>query len=124
MTPIVIDGEPALSVETFGRHGGKPFIIDADRWPEVVESWGARWTVMTTGTGHFYVASARKQATQAATRRRAHCPLAYLARLLTSADEDEVVGFVNGNPFDMRVSNMELLTRAEVLWRHSNRLTA
>ena len=121
VTPVTIDGVDCLSVEAFGRHAWAPFVIEAVRWEHVVETWGSRWTMLSSG-GKFYVGSSRRMASRDATHGRAACPIAILSRLLSGAERGEEVHFRNGNVLDLRRDNLEVITIAEARARRRQRL--
>lgn len=112
VTTGTIDGEPVVYVPLSGNGFNRQMIVDADRWPMVVDLWGKSWGLVTPGIGYAYVASARAAVGPLAGQ-KGSLPVAYLARLLTNADRDHVVRFNNEDSLDLRDSNLRVLTRAE-----------
>ena len=84
-----IDGEPVVFIGLSGKGFRREMIVDADRWPMVVERWGASWVLMTDGArSHAYVASGRSAVNPLAAQDGPH-PTALLARLLMNATADQ-----------------------------------
>ncbi len=111
--PIV--GEPtitrlsdgALSVSLFGRRAiGRSMELDAGTWAMVAQM-NTRWVLNTNGRGRDYVRSGQRKPAAVAGQ-PGETPLASLARVIASARRGEVVSFQDGNPLNLRQSNLAL----------------
>jgi hypothetical protein len=110
-----VDGDPVVWVELSGRHGrGKMMTLDAADWPPVerVSPW---WTVGVNGTAQYpFVTSGKHRMALYAGQAADSSPNLPLARFLTgTSDPRMVVWYRDRNPFNLRRSNLEVITKAE-----------
>lgn len=114
------DDRPFVTVPLVGKHGqGRSMTIDAEDWTKVRETWGSDWTLIPNGQGRDYVSSSRH-----ALRDLADQPgsgdTTRLSRLLMGALRGEVVTFIDGNPLNLRRSNLRLLVGTNATdWRRA-----
>jgi hypothetical protein len=111
-----LDGHPVVYVtlSAKGWRWGRLMILDAERWPMVVDLWGPQWVLMTSGNlMNAYVASGRV-AVGPLSRTKGPRPVAMLGRLLTNARKGEVVCFENGDSLDLRYKNLTVMTKKEM----------
>lgn len=113
----VLDGATAVYVELTGRHGkGREMLLDLADWT-MAQRLTAWWTVCTNSKGNLHVGSGKRGLPALLGKPSSAHPRTALARVLTDAGQGQVVWFTNGSAFDLRRTNMELVSRAEALHR-------
>lgn len=96
---------------------GKHAIIDADDWIAVSAQFGPAWGANWNGArSSFQVCRAHRKVATAAGQKGPH-PKANLARIITGAPRGKVVLYRDGNPLNLRRSNLEVTTSAEARQR-------
>lgn len=110
----MLDGSPVAYIELSGRHGqGREMVLYAADWSiaEAITPW---WVVALDPAGNMFVASGRLRAARLAGQAPTAVPNLPLARVLTGAvQKGVIVWYRDRNPFNLRRSNLELLTRRE-----------
>ncbi len=97
---------------------GMTATLSASAWlSDIVPTFGSVWLINWNGarTG-FQVCRAHRDVALAADQ-RGDRPKANLARLISGAARGQCVWYVDRNPLNLRSSNLELITRAELLAR-------
>ena len=115
---VTIDDVPCVHVELSGRHGQrKEMLLYACDYSEIAEPMTAWWGVCVNGKGAPNVASGRRRLGVFTGQSPPSKPRTILSRLITNAPGGTHVHFKNGNPLDLRRSNMEVISLAEHLRR-------
>jgi hypothetical protein len=115
---FIEDGVELVNVPLFGRGFGYSVVLDAADWDHgrANEGWPECWILSGGGAG--YVVSSRKTVSGLAQQPRSRTPLAAMNRLIMDAQPGEVVKFLDGNPRNLRRSNLRKLdTEAAKKWR-------
>ncbi len=106
------DGRQLVSVPLFGVSGeGKHMVLDADVWRSGRETgWPLVFTaVKEPKSRKLYVVTCRAPFSKRGVPRS-------LARIIMGAVSGEVVQFTNGDTLDLRLENLEKMSRIE-FWR-------
>jgi hypothetical protein len=114
------DGVGMVRVSLFGRGFGQHMDLAAADWDDGRENegWPECWVLRSNGQGSPpYVVSGKRCVGKHA-KQRSGVPVAYMARLLLDAQTGEVVIYLDGNPLNLRRSNLLKLDRkAAAQWR-------
>ncbi len=112
-----VDGDtPAVWVTVGGRQReGAEMLLDRADWERISSAYGGQWVANPQHDGRqCYVVSRRRIATAATPR----TSKARLGRIIAEAQPGEVVLYANGNPLDLRRTNLVRLSWAEAhKWR-------
>jgi hypothetical protein len=113
-------GVEIVRVPLFGRGFGQRMELAAVDWDDGRdnEGWPECWVLRSNGTGSPpYVVSGKRCVGRQA-KQRSGVPVAYMARLIVDAQRGEVVRYLDGNPLNLRRSNLLKLDRkAAARWR-------
>lgn len=110
---VVIAGDDCYEVPLTGRGAGETFIIDAEVWDDLqARGFPSAWTI--TGGGPGYVCSAAKSVRASDAELLPGTPR-YLSRIITGAQDGLAVTYRNGNRRDLRLCNLVVSPRGEVL---------
>lgn len=111
-----VDGHTIVRVPLLGKYGtGRSIRMDLPDWQRIEPACGGQWTVLRTGAAQRErVGSGRKDAVEGARRlgfpvRKA--PIVTLARLVAEAAPHEEIVYDNGDPLDLRYSNLHVVDR-------------
>jgi hypothetical protein len=123
---VVVDGDDCYEVPLMGRGEGQTFVIDATVWDDLqARGFPSAWTI--TGGGLGYVSSAAKSVRASDAELLPGTPR-YLSRVITNVQEGQAVTYRNGNRRDLRLQNLVVSPRGDVLgwpskrgWRKSKR---
>ena len=116
------DGKPVVIFELFGRLGeGHTAEVDEADWARVVEI-SPSWEVISNGHGNLYVTCCAERLAGVARQSESSVPRVTLARALTGAKPREYVVHRDGNPFNLRRGNLEILSHAEFFRRNGDRI--
>ena len=108
-----LDGQPCMYVELAGRHGqGREMLLseeDAAR-ALAITPW---WTVGSDTSGNLFIGSGKSNLHTPTGQAPTSSPFTVLARVLAGAGKGRVVWFANGDTFDLRAANLEVISRSE-----------
>lgn len=103
-----VDGSPVVFVQLIARGPSKgEMLLDADQWPEVCRLWTDRWTIDTGGISNVVLSVSPIGVPDGGKAKKR----LILSRMLTNAQPRHTVRYRNGNPRDLRLSNLELVPR-------------
>jgi hypothetical protein len=113
---LLADGKH-VAVSLFGARGeGREVILPAADWTWIADRVSSRWVVNASGSGYLQIRCGSAKAATTALQ-PGERPTATLARVLTGAKRGEVVRYLDGNPFNLRRANLEVLSKAEAARR-------
>jgi hypothetical protein len=83
-------------------------VLDCSEWSRIKVIHGAAWMLQSAHSGPGYVVSRRRAALPTPGTR-----FAILSRLITNAPPGNVVTYRDGNPLNLTIANLHILSKAE-----------
>ena len=113
---VIANGRLAISVPLTGIcRPGERMVIDEAVWQRVQATLGSHWGVQEVKPGVRYVVTRRVEAVKAAGE--GHGRVVRLARYIAGAKRGEVVTYRDGNPLNVTLANLAVVSGAAFIDR-------